>query len=81
MQRFRFNSRTRQPGESVAADLRWLVEHCKFRFTLNEMLRDRLMHGINDERICEKLLQEKDLTYDWAISIAQRVETASKNLK
>lgn len=84
MQRFHCNSWTRQPGESVAAfmaDLDRLAEHCKFGTTLNEMLCDRLVHGINDERIREKLLQEKDLTYDRAIAIAQRVETASKNLK
>ena len=53
MQHFRFNSRTRQPGESVAAymaDLCWLAKHCKLGAPLNKMLRDRLMHGINDKR-------------------------------
>ena len=84
MQRYRFNSRNRQPGESVAAyvaDLRRIAEHCEFGATLKKMLWDRLMHGINDERIREKLLQEKDLTYEKAISIAQGLETASHNLK
>ena len=63
------------------ADLRRIAEHCEFGATLKKMLRDRLMHGINDERIREKLLQEKDLTYEKAISIAQEMETASHNLK
>ena len=84
MQRYRFNSRSRQPGESVAAfvaDLRRLAEHCEFGTALNKMLRDRLLHGINDERIRDKLLQEKNLTQDRAIAIAQGVESATKNLQ
>ena len=45
VQRYRFNSRSRRAGESVAAyvaELRHLSEHCEFGMTLNEMLRDRL---------------------------------------
>ena len=84
IQRFRFNSRSRQPGESVAtymADLRRLAEQCNYGTTLDKMLRDRLVYGINDDRIREKLLEEKDLSYKRALEIAQGVEAANKNLK
>ena len=51
VERFTFHSRNRKDGESVAAyvaELRKLTEHCGFGDTLNDMLRDRLVCGIND---------------------------------
>ena len=45
-QRFKFNSRVRQPGETVAeyvAALHQLSKHCNFNDTLEDMLRDRLV--------------------------------------
>jgi hypothetical protein len=85
MQRFRFNSRSRKTEESVAAymaDLRRLAEHCNYGDTLDKMLRDRLVWGINDAGIQKKLLQENDpLTLARALTIAKGAETADKNLK
>ena len=77
-------TRSRQAGESVAAyvaELRRLAQHCNYGETLNKMLRDRIVWGINDEPIQKKLLQETDLTYAKAVSIAKGFETATKNLK
>lgn len=85
MQRFRFNSRSRKTGESVAdylAALRRLAEHCNYGDTLEKMLRDRLVWGINDAGIQKKLLQENDpLTLARALTVAQGAESADKNLK
>lgn len=84
MQRFRFNSRSRKTGESVAAyvaELRRLAEFCNYGDTLDKMLRDRLVWGINDESIQRKLLQEEDLTLKKALTLAQGSETAAKNVK
>ena len=84
MQRFRFNSRIHKSGESVStyiAELRRLAEHCQFGDTLEKMIRDRLVCGINDEGIQKKLLGEQDLTYASALRIAQGQKTASKNLQ
>ena len=53
VQRFNFHSHSSQSGESIfayVAELRKLSEHCKFGDTLNDMLRDRLACGINDQR-------------------------------
>lgn len=82
MQRFRFNTRTRKEGESVAdylAALRHLAEFCNFGDTLEKMLRDRLVCGINDEHTQKKLLAETALTYEKALTIAQGSETATRN--
>ena len=55
VQRFRFNSRFRQPEESVStfvSELRSLAEFCNFGTALEDMLRDRLVCGINDSASC-----------------------------
>ena len=62
VQRFKFNSRTRKLGESVAnylAELRALSQYCNFGGTLESMLRDRLVCDINDAQIQKWLLAEK----------------------
>ena len=64
VQRFKFNSRIRVPGESIAnyvAALKQLSEHCSFGDHLEEMLRDRLVCGVNDAKIQRRLLAEVDL--------------------
>ena len=67
VQRFKFNSRTQQAGESIAsydAELRRLSEHCGFGQSLDDMLRDRLVCGLAQARIQQRLLAEVDLTLD-----------------
>ena len=82
VQQFTFNSRFRQPGESVSTfvcELRSLAEFCNYGATLDEMLRDRLVCGINDEHIQHRLLAKDKLTYKKALEVAQGLETAAKN--
>ena len=45
------------------------------------MLRDRLVWGIKDDSIQKKLLQEKNLTFQRALAIAQGSEAADRNLR
>ena len=48
VQRLKSNSRTQQPGESIAsyvAELRRLSEHCGYGQSLDEMFRDRVRYG------------------------------------
>ena len=82
VQRFKFHSRSRKPGESVAtyiAELKRLSEDCCFGEFLQEMLRDRIVCGINDPRIQHRLLAEHELTYKSAFELAQSMETADQN--
>ncbi len=84
MERFRFNSRAKKEGESIAdyvAALRKLTEFCNYGAALDKMLRDRLVWGVKDTYIQKKLLAERDLTLAKAIQIAQSAETADKNLR
>ena len=60
--------------------LRRLSEHCRFGTTLEDILRDRLVCGINDDRAQRLLLAERELSFEKAVEIALAHEMASKNL-
>ena len=82
VQRFHFNSRVRAPGESIAsyiAALRELALHCEYGDKLNEMLRDRLVCGVNHKGIQRKLLAQEKLTYENAYALALSVEVSEKD--
>ncbi|KAK7901534.1 hypothetical protein WMY93_018303 [Mugilogobius chulae] len=82
VQRYKFDSRSRKPNESVmdyVAELRRLAQDCNYGDTLQQKLRDRIVCGINDDRIQRRLLAETDLTCEKALSIAVAAETATKN--
>ncbi|KAK2858314.1 hypothetical protein Q7C36_006233 [Tachysurus vachellii] len=85
VQRFKFNSRSRDEGENSAITfysvLRKLAHDCNYGEKLTEMLRDRLVCGINDDRIQRRLLAESELTFEKALKIAQALETANKDVK
>lgn len=84
VQRYKFDSRTRKLEESVTeyvAELRRLAQNCNYGATLEEMLRDRIVCSINDDRIQRRLLAETNLTFDNALKIALSVEAANKNIQ
>ena len=84
IQRFRFYSRFRQPGESIlafVADLRSLAKDCEFGASLEENLRDRLVCGVSDPVIQKRLLSEEKLTYKKACELAQGLESAARDIK
>ena len=67
MERFNFYKRDRKPGESIAqyvACLRKLCEYCQFGESLNDMIRDRLVCGVNEDIIQQRLLSEATLTLE-----------------
>ena len=79
--RFKFNSRVRQSNENVAmfiSELRQLATKCDFGNSLEEMLRDRIVIGVNDPNIQRRLLAEPNLTLRKATDIAQALETADR---
>ena len=86
VQRFRFNTRVRQPHESISTyvtQLKRLAEHCNFGDTdrLNEMMRDRLVCGIANEKWQQRLLAEDGLTYAKAYKLLLSLEASEKEVK
>ena len=81
VQRYTFHTRYRKEHESIAtyvAELKKLSGHCGFGDTLNDMMRDRVVCGINDVRMQRRLLSEPELTYKKAFDLAQAMESAEK---
>ena len=82
-ERFRFHKRDQHETESIRdfnASLRKLSEFCKFGDTLNDTLRDRIVCGLQNEHIQQRLLaQNDDLTYEQALDIALAMEAATKD--
>ena len=84
VQRYHFHSRFRQEGESIStyvSELKKLSEHCNFQDSLNDMLRDRLVCGVNNARLQRRLLAEPDLTFGKAMELALALEAAERNAK
>ena len=86
VQSHKFNKRTREPGESIAeyvAALRQLAEHCDYGKSLNDMLRDKLVCGVNHDTIQQKLMAQNPakLTFAKAMELAQRIEIAEKDAR
>ena len=81
VQRYNFNSRT-QKGETVSqfiAELRRLSEHCDFKATLDDMMRDRIVNGVRNPSVQRRLLADSGLTFNKAYELVQSAESAEKN--
>ena len=84
VQRSRYHSRFRKQGDTVAmfvSELCSLAKFCNFGATLDNMLRDRIVCGLNNRKIQQRLLAEKILTLTKTIELAQGMETVAKNAK
>ncbi|KAM7305234.1 guanine nucleotide exchange factor VAV3 isoform X2 [Ixodes scapularis] len=82
MERFRFNNRSRQDGETLGqfvAALRGLVNTCAFGDQLDSLLRDRFVCGINNPAMQTRLLELPDPSLDDAVKAALAIEAAAKD--
>lgn len=84
MQRYKFNTCVRSTGETVAdyvAALREIAQHCGYKESLQDMLRDRLVCGVNHDTITNRLLAEKKLVFDKALELVQSIESAERDTR
>ena len=66
---------------TYVAELRSLAEFCNFGQTLEAMLRDRIVCGINDDAIQRRLLAEPVLTFKKSLEIAQGLEATARHMR
>ncbi|XP_074611079.1 uncharacterized protein LOC141865664 [Acropora palmata] len=76
-ERARFYQRNQKQGESVESFVRSLyelAEHCDFGTIRDQQIRDRIVIGISDKTVSQKLQLKSDLTLETAIQIARQSE-------
>ena len=61
-------------------ELHFLTEQYNCDNILNDVLRDRIACGNNDERLQHQLLVESDLTLKKAVDTALAMETTEQNI-
>lgn len=83
-ERYKFWSRDQKEGESIdqwVTDLRTRASTCNFGDQQELLLRDKMVFGVRDERIKERLLRETDLTLGKALSICRASEVSKAQLQ
>ena len=77
-ERAKFNQRKQDEDETVDAfvtALYELAEHCSYGDLHDELIRDRLVVGIKDVKLSEKLQLDPELTLEKAITQSRQAET------
>ncbi|XP_061563112.1 uncharacterized protein LOC133418443 isoform X1 [Cololabis saira] len=80
-ERAKFNSRQQQKGESAEnfiTAVHKLAEHCRFGDLKEEMIRDRIVVGIRNSRLSERLQLDPDLTLARTITQVRQQEDVKK---
>ena len=84
VERHKFNTRNQQPGEpfdNFIQDLRKIAADCEYGTMKDELLVDRLVCGICDPKITDRLLREENLQLEQAIKICKAAEQTEDHLK
>ena len=86
VKRFQFHTTVKLQHQSVAdyiAKLKQIATECNFGNTdrIHEMIRDRLVCGIGNEKWQQRLLAKDPLTYDKAQKLLLTLEAAEKGIK
>ena len=77
-ERAKFNQRSQQPDETVESfitSFHTLAEHCSYEVLREQMIRDRIVVGLRDGKLAEKL---QLLTLDKAVNQARQSEGVKK---
>ena len=80
-ERAKFNRRRQEDGETVdtfITALHALAEHCDYGTLKDEMIRDRIVVGLQDSKLSEKLQLDSELSLAKAINHARQSEAVKK---
>ena len=80
-ERAKFNSRSQRAGESVDSfitDLYGLARYCNFGALKEELIRDRIVVGLQNRELSEKLQLDPNLTLEKATNLARQRETVKQ---
>lgn len=82
-ERFVFNNVIQKEGQNIDAfvtELKTKVKTCEYDKP-DDMVRDRLVLGVKDKSLQERLLRESDLTLEKAISLSKSLELSKLQVK
>ncbi|MCG7865814.1 MAG: reverse transcriptase family protein [Candidatus Thiodiazotropha taylori] len=80
-ERAKFNQRKQEEGESVDSfitSLYSLAEHCEYGGLKDQLIRDRIVVGLRDAKISEKLQLDPNLTLEKAVNQARQKEAVQE---
>ena len=80
-ERAKFNKRIQSADESVdhyITALHTLSEHCSYSDMRDQLIRDRIVVGIKDAKLSEKMQLDPDLTLEKSIALARQSEAVKK---
>ena len=83
-ERYVFHIRVQGEGETIysfTTDLRLKSQSCEFGSLQDSLIRDRVVVGIRDSKIKERLLRDSELTLERAIDICKANEAAQAQMK
>lgn len=83
-ERYRFFSRNQESGESIdkyVTVLRNMADNCEFEGLKESLIRDRIVYGVTDTHVKERLLRVPDLTLKKALEISRAAEATQTQLK
>ncbi|UYV77008.1 hypothetical protein LAZ67_14002803 [Cordylochernes scorpioides] len=83
-ERFKFFSATQKDGESIDSfitELKGLSTSCEFESQKDSLIRDRIVYGIQDKALQERLLREPNLTLLKAIEMCKTDEISKQQIK
>ena len=83
-EKHRYFTRNRQVGESIdkyVTDLRILAGTCAFGTLGESLIKDRLVCGVGDTRLTERLLRVSDLDLEKALDICRASEASKEQLR
>lgn len=84
IERHKFNTRTQledEPFDNFIKDLRKIASNCEFGRLKDELIKDRIVCGIRDRRVKDRLLREANLNLEKAIEICKAAEITDKHME
>ena len=83
-ERYVFHSRKQLQGEPIeqfVTDLKLKAQTCQFDNLKDSMIRDRLVLGVTNTRVRERLLREDNLDLEKAVKICQAAEATERQIQ
>ncbi|KAJ8917065.1 hypothetical protein NQ315_012984 [Exocentrus adspersus] len=80
----KFNTRLQLPGENFdnyLTELRKLAANCDFETYKDRLITDRIVSGVRDPKVKERLLREPDLNLTKAVNICKTAEQTDNHIR